>query len=319
MKSRPSYEELVNLVKKLEEEAAKYRQAAESLRLTGQYINVAIDSLSANIAILDENGVILETNRSWQQFGQENKIESSADTVGLNYLKICDSTVGAPEEVEKAREVAEGIRKIIAGELDEFGTDYPCHSPTEKRWCFVRATRLEGAGPLRVVVSHEDVTPIKLVEEALRERELELELQKQNLEEANTALRVLLKKREEDKGDLEEKVLSNVKELVNPYLNRLKNTSLDRQQRAHLELIESNLNDIISPFLRQLSSKYLNLTPREIEVATLVKEGKATKEIAEMLNLSMNAVDFHRKNIRQKLGLKNKKANLRTHLLSLSY
>jgi DNA-binding CsgD family transcriptional regulator len=318
MKQSPSYEELLKRVKELETEVSKCRENSQALQLTGQYINTAIDSLSANIAVLDEHGLILETNRSWQQFGQENKIEISADTVGLNYLKICDSTVGTSAEMEKAREVAHGIRNVIAAELDTFGTDYPCHSPEEKRWCYVRATRLEGSGPVRVVVSHEDVTPIKLVEETLREREHELELQKQNLEEANTALRVLLKRREEDKGELEEKVLANVKELVNPYLNRLKNTTLDPQQRAHLELIESNLNDIISPFLHQLSSKYLNLTPREIEVATLVKEGKATKDIAEILNLSMNAVDFHRKNIRQKLGLKNKKANLRTHLLSLS-
>jgi DNA-binding CsgD family transcriptional regulator len=318
MKQSPSYEELLKRVKELETEVSKCRENSQALQLTGQYINTAIDSLSANIAVLDEHGLILETNRSWQQFGQENKIEISADTVGLNYLKICDSTVGTSAEMEKAREVAHGIRNVIAAELDTFGTDYPCHSPEEKRWCYVRATRLEGNGPVRVVVSHEDVTPIKLVEETLRERELELELQTQNLEEANTALRVLLKRREEDKGELEEKVLANVKELVNPYLNRLKNTTLDPQQRAHLELIESNLNDIISPFLHQLSSKYLNLTPREIEVATLVKEGKVTKEIAEILNLSMNAVDFHRKNIRQKLGLKNKKANLRTHLLSLS-
>jgi DNA-binding CsgD family transcriptional regulator len=172
--------------------------------------------------------------------------------------------------------------------------------------------------PLRVVVSHEDVTAIKLVEEALRERELELELQTQKLEETNTALRVLLKAREEDKQKLEEKVLANVKELIIPYLKDLKNAGLDGRQKAYLEIVESNLNDIISPFLHQLSSKYLNLTPREIQVATLVKEGKATKEIAEMLHLSMNAVDFHRKNIRKKLGLKNKKANLRTHLLSLS-
>jgi DNA-binding CsgD family transcriptional regulator len=318
MKPSPSYEELLNRVKELDEEALKYREAAESLRLTGQYINVAIDSLAANIAILDEHGAILETNRSWQQFGQENKIESSADTVGLNYLKICDSAIGAPEETEKAREVADGIRKVIAGELDEFGTDYPCHSPEEKRWCYVRATRLAAPGPGKVVVSHEDVTAIKVVEEALKEREIELELKKEGLEEANTALRVLLRKREEDKRELEEKVLANVKELVNPYLERLRNTSLDSHQKAHVEIIESNLNEIISPFLHQLSSKYLNFTPREIEVATLVKEGKATKEIAEILNLSMNAVDFHRKNIREKLGLKNKKANLRTHLLSLS-
>ena len=318
MASAPTYEELLQRVKELEDEALQVEEATRSLRLSGQYINVAMDSLSANMAILDENGVILETNRSWQRFGWENKIETPADTVGLNYLEICDSTIGDPEEVRKAREVADGIRKVIAGDVDEFATDYPCHSPEEKRWCYVRATRMADPGPLRVVVSHEDVTAIKLVEEALKERELELELQTQKLEETNTALRVLLKAREEDKHELEEKVLANVKELIIPYLKDLKSAGLDSRQMAYLEIVESNLNDIISPFLHQISSKYLNLTPREIQVATLVKEGKATKEIAEMLHLSMNAVDFHRKNIRKKLGLKNKKANLRTHLLSIA-
>ena len=318
MTSAPTYEELLQTVKKLEDEALEVKEATKSLRLTGQYINVAIDSLSANMAILDENGEILETNRSWQRFALENKIETPADTVGLNYLEICDSAQGNPEEVEKARKVADGIRRVIAGDLNEFATDYPCHSPEEKRWCYVRATRMADPGPLRVVVSHEDVTAIKRAEEALRERELELELQTQTLQETNTALRVLLKAREEDKHELEEKVMANVKELITPYIKDLKNAGLDTRQKAYLEIVESNLNGIISPFLHHLSSKYLNLTPREIQVATLVKEGKATKEIAEMLNLSMNAVDFHRKNIRQKLGLKNKKANLRTHLLSLA-
>lgn len=318
MTSAPTYEQLLQRVKELEDEAHQLDEARKSLRLSGQYINVAMDSLSANMAILDENGVILETNRSWQRFGLENKIETPADTVGLNYLEICDSAVGDPEEVQKAREVADGIRKVIAGDVNEFATEYPCHSPDEKRWFYVRATRMADPDPLRVVVSHEDVTAIKLAEEALRQRELELELQTQKLEETNTALRVLLKAREEDKRELEEKVLANVKELTLPYLKDLKNSGLDSRQKAYLEIIESNLDDIISPFLHHLSSKYLNLTPREIQVATLVKEGKATKEIAEMLHLSMNAVDFHRKNIREKLGLKNKKVNLRTHLLSLS-
>ena len=83
-------------------------------------------------------------------------------------------------------------------------------------------------------------------------------------------------------------------------------------------IVESSLNEIVSPFLHKLSSKYLGLTPREIQVAGLVKEGKTTKEIAEFLNISTNAVDFHRKRVRDKLGLRNRKANLRTHLLSLS-
>ncbi|NIQ90460.1 MAG: hypothetical protein GWN33_08065, partial [Gammaproteobacteria bacterium] len=142
MTSTPTYEELLQKVKELEGEAHQVEEATKSLRRTGQYINTAMNSLSANMAILDENGVILETNRSWQRFGLENKIETPADTVGLNYLEICDSTIGDPEEVRKAREVADGIRKVIAGDVDEFATDYPCHSPEEKRWCYVRATRM---------------------------------------------------------------------------------------------------------------------------------------------------------------------------------
>jgi DNA-binding CsgD family transcriptional regulator len=316
MTSAPTYEELLQRIRELEEESSKRKDIEESLRATEEFTNVVFNSLSANIAVLEENGVIIATNKSWRRYAEENGMTSNPDCIGFNYLDICDATEG--EDAEKAHEISAGIRKVIAGELIEFTTHYPCHSPKKKSWYYVRAVRLSGSGPLRVVVSHEDVTAIKLAEEALRERELELELQTRKLEETNTALRVLLKAREEDKRELEEKVLANVKELITPYLKDLKNAGLDTRQKAHLEIIESNLNDIISPFLHHLSSKYLNFTPREIQVATLVKEGKASKEIAEMLNLSMNAVDFHRKNIREKLGLKNKKANLRTHLLSLA-
>ncbi|HOJ15012.1 MAG TPA: helix-turn-helix transcriptional regulator, partial [Deltaproteobacteria bacterium] len=83
------------------------------------------------------------------------------------------------------------------------------------------------------------------------------------------------------------------------------------------EILESNLNDIISPFLKKLSSHYLNLTPTEIQVADLIKDGKSTKQIAEVLGISERAVEFHRNNIRDKLGLKNSKTNLRSYLMTL--
>ncbi len=162
-----------------------------------------------------------------------------------------------------------------------------------------------------------DITKRKIAERAQKEREMELEIKTGNLEEVNTALKVLLKKRDEDRNELEEKVLFNVKELIVPFLNKLKGSRLDSRQKSYLDVLESNLNDIISPYSRRLSYKYLNLTPTEIQVGNLVKQGKTTKEIAEMYNLSTTTIDSHRKNIRKKLGINNKKANLRTHLLAL--
>ena len=113
-----------------------------------------------------------------------------------------------------------------------------------------------------------------------------MEIKTSNLEEPNTALRVLLKRREEDKAELEEKVLFNVRELVMPLLEKLERTGLDKRQKVYVSSLESNLTDIISPFSRRLSSLHLDFTPTEMEVANLVKYGKTTKEIAELLNLS---------------------------------
>jgi DNA-binding CsgD family transcriptional regulator len=98
----------------------------------------------------------------------------------------------------------------------------------------------------------------------------------------------------------------------------LKRSGLNAKQLAYVSILESNLKDIVSPFLRGLSSKYTELTPREIQVADLIRIGKTSKEIAELFNLSTKAIEFHRENLRAKLGLKNKPVNLRSHLMSLS-
>ena len=162
-----------------------------------------------------------------------------------------------------------------------------------------------------------NITERKMMEEALKKRERELEEKSRNLEDANTALKVLLKRREEDKTELEEKVICNMRELILPYIENLKITHIDSHQLNQLKILERNINEIISPFLRTLSSKYPNLTPMEIKIINFIKEGRTTKEMAGLLNVSARTVEVHRDNIRKKLILKNRKANLRSHLLAL--
>lgn len=170
----------------------------------------------------------------------------------------------------------------------------------------------------KYLVSYEDVTAQTLAETALKEHEQELELKNEELKEMNNALRVLLQRIEKDKSVLEEKVLLNIKDLVTPYLDSLENTRLSSRQKSYISILKSNLNEIVSPFSRKLSASHLYLTPKEIQVANLVKEDKGTKEMAELLNISISAVQFHRHNIRKKLGLIDKKINLHSFLQSLN-
>lgn len=156
------------------------------------------------------------------------------------------------------------------------------------------------------------------MEEALKKKERELKLQADRLEDINTALQVLLEHRNEEKRRLEEGILVNVEKLVMPYLEKLNSGAPKGQTKTYLNIIKSNLEDLVSPFASSLSLRHLNLTPTEIQIADLVRHGHTSKEIALHLNVSADAVMFHRKNIRKKLGLTNKKANLRSYLQRLT-
>jgi DNA-binding NarL/FixJ family response regulator len=155
------------------------------------------------------------------------------------------------------------------------------------------------------------------LENLVKMRTKELEGKNIHLEELNVTLKVLLKKREDDQRELEESILLNVKKLIMPCLEELKKSPYYAFQSEWIDRMESHINEVISPFVKKLSSPYINLTPTEIRVAALIKEGRSSKEIAALMITSESAVLFHRHNIRKKLGLKNHKVNLRSYLHSL--
>lgn len=172
------------------------------------------------------------------------------------------------------------------------------------------------------VISHVNGLLIDVTEKyeafrSLKRSEKELIEKEKKQRELNAALNVLLQKRKEDETVLTERLAANVNQLILPYLEKMRSPKLDADKKALLEIIHSNLNEIMAPFSYQLSSKNFSLTPTEIKIADLIAQGRKSKEIAKLLNLSHKTVDTHRHNIRKKLQISNKKVNLRTLLLSM--
>jgi DNA-binding CsgD family transcriptional regulator len=157
----------------------------------------------------------------------------------------------------------------------------------------------------------EEISSRRAAEDALRQRE-------RQLEEANTALRVLLAQVETSRLAFEEQIVRQINGLVLPHLAKLRqHTGRSEPGRAYLDLVENNLNGITSSFANRLVTVFQRLTPAEAEIAQMIMAGKTTKDIAMALSREPSTIDFHRNNIRRKLGLEDRRRTLRSHLLSL--
>ncbi len=142
------------------------RRAERALVDSERLAQSTVDALSAELVILDHGGTIIGFNRAWSEFGRANPARMHNVFEGANYLAVCDAAQGP--DAEQAAEVAAGLRAVLAGEKAEFATEYLCHAPHGQRWFALRATRLAGPGPVRLVVAHENLTQRKLAEHALR-------------------------------------------------------------------------------------------------------------------------------------------------------
>jgi PAS domain S-box-containing protein len=152
------------------------------------------------------------------------------------------------------------------------------------------------------------------LERRVAERTAELEAKSVSLSEANTALKVLLETRDKEKLEVEEAIQAQMHRLALPIVEKLKTADTPQVRKALLESLEANLKDMTKGFAQKLSSAQYGLSPRELEVASYIKNGKSSDEISDILNLSINSVLFHRANIRKKLGLHGKKQRLAAFL-----
>jgi len=276
----------------------------DSRRELEEKYRLLVEAMNDGLGMIDENGLISYVNNRFIEmvgYSRDEIIGESAYVFFGDTKKIKEQPRKKKNKVRSPYEVHFTTKdgKEVSAIMSEFPLLYPDGS---------------FRGSFKVIT---DISKLKKAEQSLKKREMELEDKTVRLEESNAALKVLLNKRDEDKKELEEKVLSNVKVLISPYIEKLEKCRLNERQMGLLSIINSNLDDIVSPFLRQVSLNYLDFTPSEIQISNLIKEGRTTKEIAELLVSSIDAIKFHRKNIRKKFGLVNRKSNLRSYLLRL--
>jgi len=257
----------------------------------------------------DEKGHLLEANRK------------AAELLGYTVDEIVGSHISRmhpPEEWERIWETFQGLinnkdkMAIATTILTKDGRKIPVD---------VNGSIIEHKGQKIIQGIYRDITGIKMKEDALLSARDEMERRvlerTSELEEANVALRVLLNRQTEDNKKLEERLQVNIEEMVIPYLEKLKQAGLNGRYNDYLTLLEANLNDIVSPFIQNISAVYRNLTPTEIRVAEMIKQGRASKDIAEVMNASVGTINTHRNNIRKKLNLRKQNKNLRSYLLTL--
>lgn len=287
-------------------------------------LRATLESTADGILVVDERGRVTHANARFAALWRipPEMISTRDDNTLLQYVL---------NQLEEPEPFLAKVRALYQSPDEELDTlKFKDGRFLERYSCpLFREGRISGR-----VWSFRDVTERKRAEEKLkrhrdhleqtveaRTTELqsskgELEIKTRTLEEVNIALKVLLHQIEEDKKSLEERFAQNIKQLILPYVEKIKKGRLDATQYSWLSIIETNLNEIVSPFLHSL--RQFNFTPREKQIASLIKDGKTTKEIADTIGVAPSAVDTYRNKIRHKLDLNNKKINLQSYLQSMT-
>lgn len=287
-------------------------QTLKALQKSEERFRLFFEYAPDAIYLSDIDGTFIDGNAAAEKLVGYHKEE----LIGSNYFEL---NILSPDQMPRALELLEKNCDGLATGPDEFVLTRKNGStvPVE-----IRTYPFDIQGKQRVLGITRDISERYQAEIRIREAydRLEQTVQERtrDLEEANTALRVMIQHRDNDRSALEDTMLQNIRDLIQPYVKKLHDADLPEQLAAQVALLESNLQNIISPLMRNLSLKHLELTKTETEIALLIKDGKRTGDISALLNLSKRTVEFHRSNIRRKCGLNNKKMNLRTFLLSLA-
>lgn len=250
-----------------------------------------------SIMLIEPTGKILYMNHALPGF-------FSKKAVGANLFSLF------PEPYQD--EIEQCLRRVEQSKvLDRYYLNYPNKDGGSEYIEARVAPIVAGEKVIAFVINSSNITKQKVLENELKRNQA-------SLEETNITLKVLLKRIEKERLLFQENLSTNILCNIEPYMNKLKQSDLDKDQRRTLDILDHNIKDMASPLIYSVMTMNLRLTPAEMQISNFIRQGYSSKEIADLLNISPATIDKHRKNIRKKLGITNKKQNLRSVLSSLS-
>jgi PAS domain S-box-containing protein len=286
------------LEKKVEERTAELTKTMERLKSFW-------DSSPDSITVTDMDAVIVDCNQATlKNLGYANKEE----LVGKKALETI-----APKDHKRAiRNLTICIEKGSIYNIEyeivrKDGKTFPANLSAS----VIR----DASGKITGFVSiAQNITDRKQAEQALKESEAKLREQKLALEQKNIALREIIAQIEIEKRKLKEDIAVNASTILSPLLENLKK---DRSTEKYIDLLRHHIDDLTS----SLSGKFVDigakLTAREVEICNMIKGGLSNNDISQLLGISVQTVEGHRKNIRKKLGLIRRGVNLTAYLRGL--
>ncbi len=289
------------------QDITKRKEIEGAVKAAEKRFRLFMDNMPGMAFIKNREGRYLFGNRF-----MEKRIQAS----GLEGISgITDNEIFEPEY---AKQIARNDNEVlVTGESVELIEERPGPSGTEE-WLVSRFPINHDDGSTLLGGVAIDISAQVETQRSLEEKEKQLGAQAENLEQVNTALKVLLDHREQEKVKLEETMMASLEKLVLPYLQEALQTGSAKAKRTCIDIAISNIKDISAPFARRLSTSQARLSPAELRVADLLRHERTSDEIAELLAISPYTVARHRESIRRKLGLTNKKVNLKTYLQTIS-
>lgn len=255
--------------------------------------------------ILDKEGSVSFCNHYYSTFSGWKREEF----LGRNWFECCVPEVLRQQGKQVYNSMLDGSNKCSVSESEVIIKNGQVRLVS---WCstlvYDNANVVLGA-----TLVGADITEKKQMEIKLKNSEEALVEQNKLLAAKNLALKEIIENIEKEKNTIKKQVYANIQKLVFPLLEKLKH-KIAGKNKQDIQIVEENLNNIVSELGMKLQDYKVSLTPRELEISNYIKNGLKGKEIADILNISYQSLQTHRKNIRAKLGLKTKKINLTTYL-----